>query len=457
MRNRYVSSFIEALVVRRLACALSLLGGPLAGPIALANDQSVSNGVLLSMEQAEEMPLIDISVLRYMGGFRLPSAPVGDDPLATHSFSPGPIAFNPERGSLFTVSHDQHQGIGEFQIPRIVNSNDPNNFAMATMLQNFRTFHEDGSSLTGIDNFFRITGMTLFDSKLVVNYFSWYDAPARETDTSVVFQSPNNLASSNIVGPFQIDGAAHASGWLTPIPSEWQTLLGGDHIAGHSHGSIVSRLSVGPPAHIMNVSDLTDANKGRAVPSTALLDFSLSEPLHDSSVYNLQSDSVEDILYNENGKNNLWTIISGASYGFIVPSTGTYMTLGYAGGFNSGLGYKITQTDGNLCPGPCSYDPEDNYNYYWLWKISDMLKVKNGILQASDLRPYAHGQLDTRGNAAQLKGAAYDPVTKRLYVSLEQGDTIPTFDKPPLILVYAVDAGISTKVVMPPLEILLDE
>jgi len=447
MKNLRSSSLIKALIAGQLVFGIVL------APIAYASDTAT----LLTSEEAEQMPLVNISVLKYRGGFRLPSEPFGGDALATHSFSPGPIAFNPANNSLFTVSHDRHQGIGEFRIPSIVNSDDPNNFAMASVLQNFRTFHEDGSTLTGIDAFFRINGMTLTDSKLVVNYMSWYDAPARETDTSVVIQTPSDLANSNIVGPFQLGGAAHAAGWLTPIPQEWQTLLGGDHIAGHSHGSIVSRLSVGPPAHIVNVNDLTSATAGRAVPTTAVLDFSLSTPLHDNEVYNLETDSVRDILYNENRQNDLWTIISGASYGFIVPGTGTYMTLGFAGGFNSGLGYKITQTDGHLCPGPCSYDPDDNYNYYWLWKVSDMLKAKSGLVEPSDLRPYAHGQLDTRGNAARLKGAAYDPAMKRLYVSLQQGDTIPTFDKPPLILVYAVDAGSISNIVMPPLELLLEE
>lgn len=456
MTNQYLSKPIAAFTTGPTIITSLLMLGVAMTPMSFANNLSSPNSALLSMEQAEEMPLIDISALQYLGGFRLPSDLFGADELSTHSFSPGPIAFNPTNKSLFTVSHDRHQGIGEFRIPSIVNSDDPNDFAMASVLQNFTTFHEDGGTLTGIDNYFRITGMTLANDKLVVNYINWYDAAGRETDTSVVFQNPKNLASSNIVGPFQLRGAAHAAGWLTPIPSEWKGMLDGDHIAGHSHGSIVSRLSVGPPAHVLNVSDLTNGAAG-AVATTAVLDFSLSKPLHDTRVYNLETDSVNDILYNENKQNKLWTIISGASYGFIVPDTGTYMTLGYAGGFESGLGYKITQTDGNLCGGPCSFDPADNYNYYWLWKVTDMVNVKNGLLEAHELRPYAHGQLDTRGNSARLKGAAYDPATQRLYVSLQRGDTIPTYAKPPLILVYQLKAGGASKVIMPPLQLLLDE
>ena len=224
-----------------------------------------------------------------------------------------------------------------------------------------------------------------------------------------MFQNPKNLAESEIIGPFQLDGAAHAAGWLTPIPREWQSELGGDYIAGHAHGSIASRLSIGPPAHVLDVADVTDANTGAAVPTLPVIDFSLSNPLYDTSIYDFPATtSYSAIAYNEDGRNRLWTQISGASYGFIVPGTGTYMTLGYAGGFNSGLGYKITQTDGNVCGGPCSYDPDDNYNHYWLWKVSDMIKVKNGDLLASDVRPYEYGILDTPISSARIKGAAYD-------------------------------------------------
>ena len=86
-----------------------------------------------------------------------------------------------------------------------------------------------------------------------------------------------------------------------------------------------------------------------------------------------------------------------------------------------------------------------------------MLKVKNGQLEPSDLRPYDHGQLDTLGNAAQLKGAAYDPATKRLYVSLQQGDRIERYSRPPVVLIYSVNAGIASTITMPPLELLLDD
>ncbi len=387
----------------------------------------------------EDLPLISIAALELQGGFRLPTSRFGDDEYAIHSYSPGVIAYNPENESLYTVSHDYHQGIGEFAIPTVVAGTNVADYATATLLQNFRGFHTDGQPPTGIDSNFRVTGMALVDNKLVVNYINWYDGAGSETDTSVVFQDPTNLADSAIVGPFQLGGAAHAAGWFTPIPTEWQAELGGDFIAGHAHGSINSRLSIGPPAHVLTASDLTSAASGGPVATTPVLDFNISNPLYDKNMYDSSTTTFKAILYNHDLRNRLWTEISGAAYGFIVPGTGTYMTLGFAGGFHSGIGYKITQNNGNLCGGPCSYDANDNYNHYWLWKVSDLVKVKRGEMVASEVRPYEYGKLDTVNNLARLKGAAYDAQNQRLFVSLQAGDTLQQYNKSPLILVYSLD------------------
>lgn len=419
--------------MRTIRCAL--IGLMLFSELGLADDR-------------DSLPLISLSEIQYQGGFRLPTGSFGDGPNSTHSYSPGPIAYNPTNRSLFTVSHSYEQGIGEFLIPDIVQSPDINDFNTASVLQNFRPFHQAGQPPTGIDNFFLITGLTLVNNKLLANYINWYDAAGTETDTSVVFQNPEDLANTDIVGPFQLAGAAHAAGWLSEIPAEWQAALGGDSIAGHAHGSIVSRLAVGPPAHVLNVSDFTDATTGSAIATTPVLDFNLAKPLYDTTLYDLAVTSYDDIAYNRDGNNRLWTRITGASYGVIVPNTNTYLTVGFAGGFNSGLGYKITQTNGNVCGGPCSYDPEDIYNHYWLWKVSDMVKVKNGELEASDLRPYEYGVLDTLGLTARIKGASYDSANQRLFISLANGDPIPTYARPPLVLVYSIDP--TPAVVTPP-------
>jgi len=272
---------------------------------------------------------------------------------------------------------------------------------------------------------------------LVVNYIDWYDADGGEENTSVVFKDASDLAGTDIKGPFQVEGAAHAAGWLTPIPDEWKAGFEGTYIAGHSSGSISSRLSIGPPAFVLNPETtlLNDDVENGWVISEAVIDFNLANMLYDVAIYGegVEASETNPILYNDNRLNDLWTIDSGAAYGFIIPGTSTYMTIGHSAGHESGLGYKIVQNNGNLCGGPCPYDADDKYNYYWLWNVSDLMKVKNGEMEAYEVRPYSYGELDTP-SSAELFGAAFDELNSRLFVSLRYGD-----DRAPLYYVYDVN------------------
>ena len=385
------------------------------------------------------LTLLDANAIEYQGGFRLSAAAFGDSEYPSLSYSPGVIAFNPANHSLFVVGHDYEQGIAEFIIPNIVNSRDINDFEVGEqVLQNFIPFHNTDRVDTGIDNYFRITGLALINQKLVVNYFNWYDAGGTETDTSVVFQNASDLANSEIIGPYQLQGAAHSSGWLTKIPEQWQSSLGGTYIAGHAGGSIISRLSVGPTAFVFSPEDKLLSRNTGAVTTQPLLNFSLTNMLYDKSIYGEEIESADAILYNDNRQNELWTISSNAAYGFIVPNTNTYMTVGHSKGHDSGLGYKITQDNGTICAGPCPYQADDHYNYYWLWRVSDLQKVQVGELQPYDLRPYLYGKLDSP-SAATLKGGAYDASSGLLYVALKNGDTVGAYSRPPLFLVYKIN------------------
>lgn len=387
-----------------------------------------------------EFPLFDVSQLEYQGGFRLSAARYGDNDMDTLSYSNAVITFNPANNSLFVTGHDRGSRIAEFEIPGIVDSRDMNDFEVgSTVIQAFSSFHNTDRVDTGIENYFRITGMALINEKLVVNYQNWYDASGQETDTSVVFQDANNLATSPINGAFQIDGAAHVSGWLTPIPSHFQSTLGGTHLGGYSNGSIISRLSVGPSAFAVSPENNLLSNDGEGtVAATALLDFNLQNMLYSKTVYGEPQPDHSFLLNNEDRQNDLWTRISGATYGFIVPGTGTYLTVGFSGGHESGVGYKIVQDDGNLCGGPCAYAADDVYNYFWAWKVEDLIKVKNGELEPSEVRPYDYGKLDTP-ISSRVNGAAFDEENGLLYLALRQGDTVERYARPPLFLVYKVN------------------
>ncbi|MCK0131412.1 T9SS type A sorting domain-containing protein [Flavobacteriaceae bacterium F08102] len=382
----------------------------------------------MSAQNIAELPLLQIDDLVYEGAFRLSAAEFGESNL---NYAQGPIAYNKTNHSLYIVGHSHDQAIAEFSIPELVKSSDINALKMvAQPLQNFTPVlnKASGGNPQGLD---RIGGLfaTTYNGTpaLVVNAYEYYDAPADNTQTTLTIQQANDLEAAQF-SSFKTftGGAGHTSGWISPVPTDLISVMGGTHITGQSSGiPIISRASVGPSAFAVDLADVFTEN---TVPTQKLLDFSLTHPLHAD-------------LSNTNGTNDIWTHLSRVVYGFIVPGTRTYITLGNSGGHSSGVCYKCTQNNGNLCGGYCAPDAEDYAQFYWLWDLNDLLDVKHGTKAAHEVRPYAFGAFETpfAENAWGLGGGSYDESSGILYVSLLNGDQHQgTYSRPPLILAYKV-------------------
>ena len=133
-----------------------------------------------------------------------------------------------------------------------------------------------------------------------------------------MLRDASDLAGSTVDGYFRLEGRAHASGWFSAVPEAHREALGGAMIAGNSSGlPIISRLSVGPTAFVFAVDDVVGG--AEPIPTSPLLDYSLATPLRED-------------LANGAGDNDLWTHLSRAVYGFVVPGTRTYATFGHSGG-----------------------------------------------------------------------------------------------------------------------------
>ncbi len=409
-----------------------------------------STSVIPVYSEPSSLPLISIDSFKYQGGFRMSGKNFGDTNRANMNYSNSILTYNAQNHSLFLIAHPHEEQVGEFFIPELDTSPDIINFKiMDKPVQNFTKFYDTDRVNTGIDARFKATGLELIDGKLIINYVNWYDGSGKEIDTSVVFQDANNLANGAITGPYQLNGAAHAAGWLSEVPLEWQALLGGTHISGGQSGtSINSRLSVGPSAFAINPADTYFKKESGEIDSTRLLDFPLKNLLYNKELYGPGPiTDVNAITYNENGKNDLWTIVSGAGYGFIAPNSSTYVTLGKSGGHESGLGYKATQIDGHLCSGPCAYDPADYYSYFWLWDVNDLLKVKSGELNSYDVRPYDYGKFDVPINvgASFVNGGSFDAASNTLYMSIPNADKLARYSSLPVFVAYKYEQVIYEK------------
>ncbi|RJG42342.1 hypothetical protein [Motilimonas pumila] len=399
---------------------------------SVSNDQGESLQQQITI-QVQGYKLASIEDLTYQGAFRLDSATHGD---STASYSNGAIAYNPNNHSIFYVGHQYHQAIAEFPIPELVKQP-----SVEEDIRLLNTSYPSQDFVTILDkqpegnpeNLNRTTGIQFYNNHIYANYAVYYDAPGDTKDTSLVISGVDDLANLQVSSIYEMEGAVHSAGWISAMPQVWQDYFGYSHLAGYaSNLAINSRSSIGPTAFLMNLQDWhsTDTDK---IPTEALMDFGLRHQIHPER-------------YNESGDNNLWTELSEAHHGFIVPGTYTYMVIGRSGGHHSGLGYKITQNNGHTCGGPCAYDSRDYYNYYWLFDMKDMIAVQQGVKQAYEIRPYDYGLLDTPYKNLQMapekvnliSGANYDAASNQLFVVLKGAGQLGHYDNPPVILVYQI-------------------
>ncbi len=378
--------------------------------------------------QPQKLPLLTLSDIEYQGAFRLPAETFGSSSL---NYSEGPLEYNASHHSIFIVGHAHHQNIAEFSIPPVVKSSTLTHLKMAPEpLQEFTPIlnRANGGNPQALD---RIGGMEYVTSgttsQLIINGYEYYDAPGDNSQTTLIAQDSNNLNSTTFDGYHTFEGGAgHTSGWISPIPPEWKSILQGSHITGQSSGiPIISRTSVGPSAFSFYPTHLTNSPVTDPVPTTTLLDYSLAHPLH--------SD-----LSNNTRTNSLWTHLSRVVYGLIVPGTRTYLCLGHSAGHQSGVCYKCTQNDGHLCGGYCANDSKDYYLYYWLYDVNDMVAVKNKEIDAHQPRPYGYGQFSTPFATNEFGGGSYDPGSNTLYLTVQKADRLQgTYSNPPVVVTFS--------------------
>jgi hypothetical protein len=376
--------------------------------------------------------LFSIKDLSYNGAMRIPLATYDESRIA---YANGTFVVDSVKNSLYVVGHQHHQAIAEFHIPGFEITQAIEGLPMAPApIQGFSKVLDRAP--TGNDQKLdRITGLELIKGSLVINAATAYDGNADNTDTTLVMDMPGDIKNSNITGYLRLDSRVHSAGWMTPIPSSLQDDFEGDYIFGYaSNLSINGRLSMGPSAFVVSSEDLLSASSGEQILTTPLLDFSVKNQLSDD-------------LSNTTGTNDLWTQVSNAYIGFIVPGTDTYAVFGNSGGHVSGVDYKIIQEDsGYLCGGYCPVLAKDVYNYYWFWNVQDLLKVKNGIMPPYELMPYEYGEfklpyqdVGSDGVPKLINAASFDSRNNVLYFMLNNADAYQSkYESAPVLLAFDI-------------------
>lgn len=277
-----------------------------------------------------------------------------------------------------------------------------------------------------------VTSLKVIEGKLWVGLTDYYDANGDNFRTHVVIDP-----STGDVSPYRyMEGAARVSGWLQPVPAEWQDRLGGPWLAGHADNQpIAHRGSQGPTLYIW------DGQENRDIPTQELMSYNLNHPLA-TDRYNNNTDgdiATRSKIPTQVGSNDLWTVESEARIGFILDDK--YVVFGRQGMRDSSGGYKIIKKDGRRFQGPHAWENDDYQNYFWQYDL-------NHILEQSEpwsARPEKWGELVDLGvqlNAPPSQtgntfgGADWDG--KYLYIAIDDADTRNRFGGKPIVVRYRV-------------------
>ncbi|WP_179959368.1 hypothetical protein [Marinobacter changyiensis] len=358
----------------------------------------------------------DYILSNYLGSFKTDHT----DAFSSTSYSQGRVAYHPERNSVFIDSHVYQLGVGEFRIPQVLSqSTDKSKLPDGEPIQNFVEVI-DRTTTGNQDGIDRLGGMAIVNGDLFIQGYDTYDGNGDAKQTTMVVRTPSNLASSEIDGFYEMDGAARTVNYISPIPPAWQELLGGPYLAGNGGGmSISSRLSEGPSLYVFDPENV--AGNQWAVNTKEWMNYPFQNALS-SSIWqdSTVSGSGDWDIANHTGKNDMWTVKSTAAFAFIVPGTRTFMVIGSSGMHDSGGGYKITNDAGFLCGGFCANDNEDYHSYFWLYDLNEILAAST----SHEVIPYSYGIFDDRwmeyneqGGTGEVTGGSFDLQTGTLVLS----------------------------------------
>ncbi len=340
--------------------------------------------------------------LVYIGAFRLPT-PSGGGEQNTFGYGGEAMAFDPYRQSLWITGHDWHDRLAEVSIPT-PGTGPVSSLPRASVLTPWidMTWREKlGGSQVNMGGI-----APQANGDLVLSAYVYYDANNQQNVSHV-----RRRANGTITAPVRVGASGRTgfvSGYMTPIPPEWGTLLGGTWFTGNSSLSIISRTSLGPAAWVFDPSDVGMASP---VPATELLGYPINHPTlgtcETGTVFNCLASNNRGGTVFPNGTRTLLYFHRICS----VPPT-------YGGG---GWGCR-----GALQTRVLALD------------ALDLVAVKNGQKRPWDVVPYATWEIGPPLSRRSIKAVTYDPARKWIFAAEDHGDGAQ-----PLIHVYEVDAAAS--------------
>lgn len=318
-----------------------------------------------------------------------------------------------DKGRLYVRSHEWATGVAEIEPP-------PGLTGMAKVTGKVATPARLDSVDPGQGNALRIGGAIKHNGRTIVAAHVYYGGTTAVgshfvgTSHDAMTSPVNALKSTNMPGA--LPAMFSSNGGMTPIPPEWQPILGGPVLVGGSSQAVVSRTSFGPAIHVFNPDDLPLAGGGQA-PARTLLAFPGNHQTLGAW------DGPDTGGYNMNVMQAFAFIVPGSRTLAVVGGRGSTYCYG-TGTSDPALAGKTDQFGNKYC-----YDPTDNgkgghgfpyVNAVWLWDLADVLKAANPW----DTRPYYFGPIPSlAGVKGRCVGGVFDASTNTAHLTFGTGDS----------------------------------
>ena len=369
------------------------------------------------VQNAQGQALLHSVDLQLLGAFRVPNY---HDAVDKFSFGGTALAYNPANNSLFIVGLGQ--GIAEVSIPAtIVNSSTITSLTTGTVLQGFMK-PTLPNPLVGATDGAPIGGLLVHNGQLVGSMYAYYSGAQGQTTSHFVL-STLNWSTAVGSGLFQVgsEPPRMIAGYMSDIPPEWQSLLGGIVVSGLSNPPIIGTSSAGPAAFGFDPAQL-----GQGVaPAQQYLNYPSGHELG-----------------NYKGPTDLEQSGTAANNGIVfVPGTSSVLIFGSTGINFEGYGLSGPEWNDNVRAGTGPHSLNGQYLFQvWAYNANDFIKVKNGQLQPWQVIPYSIWDFNLP-NPGQWKvgGAAYDPATQRIFMSVLNADQAVPYTNLPLIYAFKVN------------------
>lgn len=355
---------------------------------------------------------ITASDVTYLGSFDVPNHDSSPDTEGDLTYGGTALGYNAANDSLFYGGHDWYQRMGEVGIPA--------NFSQAASVLQDMVDVTDGHMSDIDEGTVKLAGSLVYNGKLIVTASSYYDADANQTLSH--FSSGLALSvAADALGPYEVTGVANArskAGYMTTIPSDWQSAFGGPALTGNCCQSIISASSAGPAATVFDPDTVGTADP---VAGTTVLFYPLDNAVTGSGTEQngifIQSDAVVGIAFPPGSSSVLFVGVHGKGEYCYGPGTDDQSLHGTPDG------------EGNVwCYDPVSSSKGTHAYPYahqiWAYEAADLLAVKDGTKETWNVTPYATWELtdiDSTGSATAA-GAAYDPASGRLFLTERYGD-----------------------------------